>query len=957
MRYSALQRHFFSILALAGALLAAPASADVVHLSASQDNTLYESVSGDLSNGVGSYFFAGNTDNDDLRRGLVAFDIAAGIPSGATINSVTLTLRMSRTKAGTESLSLKRLTADWGEGTSNGDGQEGGGASSTSGDATWIHTFYSTSFWSSSGGDYSGTVSDTTPVAGNGTYTWSSAQMVTDVQAWLDGTQSNYGWILIGNEGTTKTAKRFNSRENGTDPPDLEIDFTPPASTGACCATDGSCTVPGGSSECSIQGGSYEGDGTTCSPNPCPQPTGACCFADATATCSEVTEVSCTGGGGSFEGPLTTCTPNPCAVVLTPFVDALPIPPLAQPVTGSPGGTASYEMTMSEIQQQLHRDLANPTTVWGYGDGTNATAHPGPTILATSNLPVQVTWKNDLREFGTGTLRTDHYLPVDTCAHGADDQSPRTVVHLHGGHVEEADDGYPEDTFLPGAQDVYQYPNNQLTATLWYHDHALGITRLNVIMGLAGFYLVTDSAEQALGLPSGAYEIGLALQDRTFNPDGSFDYPAAWQDSFFGDTILVNGKVWPYLDVDQGKYRFRILGGSNSRHYTLSLSTGAPITVIGTEGGLLPAPVSVPEITVGPGERIDIIIDFAAYAPGTEVFLENSAPAPYPGTPGVGVIPDVMKFVVGSSAGHTSAVPSTLRTIEVLDELDAVEFREFELQKGSDPCSGFKWMINGLGWDDITEYPELETTEVWSFINRSGMTHPMHMHLVMFQILDRQNFDEVGGEIVPIGSPVPPAAEEAGWKDTVRVAPNEIVRVIARFEDYTGKFAYHCHILEHEDHEMMRQFQTVQCGNGDLEPSEECDDGNTTWGDGCSATCDLEDSFTIYGLAEGGSVSVTVDGVLVSVTTTAGQWQSVLAAAVADAINNDETLSQQGVSAVAIGNRVVTNGSIESVVITDPGLSENPLFAVPSLAPWGLAAVSALLLVVAALVLRRRAAP
>jgi spore coat protein A len=646
-------------------------------------------------------------------------------------------------------------------------------------------------------------------VSGNGVYTWSSAQMATDVQDWLDGTYSDYGWIAIGDEATTKSAKRFNSRENGTDPPALTVDFTPPPASGACCAGDGSCTVPGGSSECSAQGGSYQGDGSSCSPNPCPQPAGACCFADATATCTEVTEVSCTGSGGTFEGTLTSCTPNPCPVVLTPFVDALPIPPLAQPVTGSPGGAASYEMTMSEIQQQLHRDLANPTTVWGYDDGTNAAAHPGPTILATTGQAVQVTWKNDLRETGTGTLRTDHYLPVDTCAHGADDQSPRTVVHLHGGHVEEQYDGYPESTFLPGQQAVYQYPNNQQAATLWYHDHALGITRLNVIMGMAGFYLITDSVEQALDLPSGDYQIGLALQDRTFNPDGSFEYPAAWQDSFFGDTILVNGKVWPYLDVDQGKYRFRILGGSNSRHYTLSLSTGAPITVIGTEGGLLPAPVPLSEITIGPGERWEVIIDFAAYAPGTEVFLENSAPAPYPGDPGVGVIPDVMKFVVGSSAGHTNAIPASLRTNEILDELDAVEFRDFELQKGSDPCSGFKWLINGLGWDDITEYPVLGTTEVWRFINRSGMTHPMHMHLVFFQVLDRQNFEEVGGEVVPIGSPVPPSAEEAGWKDTVLVAPNEIVRVIARFEDYVGKYAYHCHILEHEDHEMMRQFQTV----------------------------------------------------------------------------------------------------------------------------------------------------
>jgi len=311
--------------------------------------------------------------------------------------------------------------------------------------------------------------------------------------------------------------------------------------------------------------------------------------------------------------------------------------------------------------------------------------------------------------------------------------------------------------------------------------------------------------------------------------------------------------------------------------------------------------------------------------------------------------------VVGSSPCHTDAIPGTLRPNEVLDEGDAVQFRDFELQKGSDPCSGFKWLINGLGWDDITEYPELGTTEVWSFINRSGMTHPMHMHLVMFQILDRQNFDEVEGEIVPIGSPVPPAAEEAGWKDTVLVAPNEIVRVIARFESYKGKYAYHCHILEHEDHEMMRQFQTVSCGDGELDPGEECDDGNDIDGDGCSATCELEDSLSLYGRGEGGSVQVTVDGVLVSVPTAQYDWPSDVVSALAAAINAEPLLA--GVTAVAIGNTLVTTGTIDSVVITDPGLSETPI-PIPSMSRLGYAIVVVMLALAAGLFFsggRRRA--
>jgi hypothetical protein len=358
-------------------------------------------------------------------------------------------------------------------------------------------------------------------------------------------------------------------------------------------------------------------------------------------------------------------------------------------------------------------------------------------------------------------------------------------------------------------------------------------------MGLAGFYLVRDTVELGLNLPSGEYEVPLVIQDRTFAPDGSLVYPAAWQDHFFGDTILVNGKVWPFLTVKQGKYRLRLLNGSGSRTYELSLSDGAPFEQIGTDGGLLPVPVTVSAVRLAPGERADVIVDFEFYAAGTEIILTNSAPAPFPGTPGEGVIPDIMKFIVSTESGYTLSVPATLRPLETLDELDAVEFRDFELQKGSDPCTGTAWLINGLGWDDITEYPELGTTEVWRFTNRSGVMHPMHMHLVMFEVLDRQAFEEVGGQVVPIGSPIPPPPEEAGWKDTVRVDASEIVRVIARFEDFKGKFPYHCHILEHEDHEMMRQFETVSCGDGALDPGEECDLGvaNGTAGVCCTLTC------------------------------------------------------------------------------------------------------------------------
>jgi spore coat protein A len=459
---------------------------------------------------------------------------------------------------------------------------------------------------------------------------------------------------------------------------------------------------------------------------------------------------------------------------------------------------------MQQVQQKLHRDLPL-TTVWAYGS-----AFPGPVIEAGVGQPVTVKWVNDLRD-GNGQLRTNHYLAVDTCLHGPDmaGATPRTVVHLHGGKIAHKDDGYPEDTFLPGQSRTNYYGNDQPAATIWFHDHALGITRLNVYMGLAGLYIIRDAVENALGLPSGANEIPLVIQDRKFNPDGSLFYPAMWDEHFFGDTVIVNGKVWPYLLVKQGKYRFRMVNGSTSRTYILALSSGATFHQIGTDGGMLPAPVPLAELTFMPGERADVVMDFAGYTNGAQILLTNSAPTPFPGPAGIGVIPNIMKFIVTNLTGHTTALPATLRPLVQLYETNAVMHRDLVLKKGTDLCTGAKWLINDLGWDDVTEFPVLGTTEVWSFINRSGVAHPMHLHLVLMQILDRQPFVFTNNTVVPTGPRVPPAANEAGWKDTVRATPNEITRVIMRFDGFTGRYPYHCHIIEHEDHEMMRQFQVL----------------------------------------------------------------------------------------------------------------------------------------------------
>lgn len=829
-------------LAVAAIVLAAvgPAEAETATLTPSADNTLYESASGSLSNGAGAYLFAGNTgsnqtDAQNTRRALLRFDVAGAVPAGATVTAASLTLRASRVaSSAARTLGLHRATTAWGEGSSNDTGNEGDGTAAQSGDATWLHTFHATGFWASPGGDFVASASASQSVTtSSAVYTWTSSAMATDVQGWLDTPSSNHGWIVLGDESTSATAKRFDSREATTaaNRPTLIVTYTPPPATGACCAASGACSVVS-SASCSAGGGSYQGDGASCAPNPCPQPTGACCLpagtcaadqtlaaclaasgiyngdgtACASASCGGAcclpgspgscadahTASSCTTAGGGFLGPTTTC-----GVDLCPFVDALPIPAVATPVSGVVGGVATYDLAMTQLTQQLHRDLP-ATTVWGYG-GT----YPGPTIEATADDPVTVVWRNQ--------LPAQHLLAVDTCLAGPDvhGDASRAVVHLHGGHTPAAYDGHPERTLAPGESATYVYPNQQLPATLWYHDHAMGVTRLNVYAGLAGMYIVRDAVEVALGLPSGANEVPLVIQDRDLAADGSLEYPEMWMEHFFGDLVLVNGKVWPYLEVPQGKLRFRVLNGSNSRVYTLALSDGATFHVLGGDGGLLPAPVPKTAITLTPGERADVVVDFAGYGAGTELELVNSAPAPYPGTAGVGVVARVMQFRVGAAAGHTAALPSSLRARETLDEGDAVIERSFELQTAADACGGAAWLINGLRFDDLVEMPVLGDTEVWRFLNRSGVTHPMHLHLVMFQILDRQGFTVVDGEIVPSGSPSPPAAHEAGWKDTVAVGPSEIVRVIARFEDHAGLFTYHCHTLEHEDNEMMRQFRAL----------------------------------------------------------------------------------------------------------------------------------------------------
>jgi spore coat protein A len=802
-----------------------------VELIAIKDNILYESATGALSNALGTHLYTGNN-AAGKRRTVLAFDLST-IPEGAEIENAELKLFCNSSSGSTFPVTAQKLLQDWGEGTSQANGNEGAGDASTPGDATWIHTFYDTANWTSAGGSYSSTITATTDVGTQGVfYTWSSPQLNLDVEHWLHMPDENFGWIMRGDEATTNNTKRFSSAQNGTtaNHPRLVIEYVVPP-TGACCFPDGSCEELSGN-QCSMQGGTYQGDGTM-------------------------------------------CMMANCGIQLTPYLDPLPLPGVAVPFSGIAGRAANYRIEMTEQFQQLHSELP-PTRVWGYNGG-----YPGPTIEAFRDSLVTVQWVNNLRVVETGLLRTTHVLNIDTCLHGPNETGtvPVAIPHLHGGKVAPHSDGYPDNAYPPGdSSGIFYYPNIQPAGILWYHDHALGITRLNVMMGLAGLYILRDSNELSLDLPSGEFEVPLVIQDKSFNPDGSMIYHESFQDHFFGNVLMVNGKVWPYLNVKQGKYRFRLVNGSNSRAYTLALSNGAPFTQIGAELGLLEIPVVLDSLTFLPGERYDLIVDFSAYPAGTEIILTNSAPAPFPGFPGVGVIPNVMKFIVQGIPGYTTALPATLAEVEQLLPGNADEERLFELMTtAAPPCGGHvhtMWTINGLGWDDITEFPVLGSTEIWTWHNQSGISHPMHMHLVAFQVLDRQAINEATGQ--PEGPIILPEIHEKGWKDTANSPPGYRTRVIARFDGFTGLYPYHCHILEHEDHEMMRQFEVRPClevtntdisGPGSLAYAIDCaNEGDTIYfasqlaGD----TIILDDTLTIR-------KSITIFNTLPSAVTISGQ--------------------------------------------------------------------------------------
>ncbi len=601
------------------------------------------------------------------------------------------------------------------------------------------------------------------------------------------------------------------------------------------------------------------------------------------------------------------------------FTRSMVVPPAMTPDADTATRT-DYSIAVREFMQQVLPDGFPSTRVWGYGRAADPLPAPGVassfhypafTIEATVDKPVRVTWINDLVDQNRNFI--PHRLPIDTTFPWANPPGPPdgnddgplvpydgpvpVVPHLHGGHVADHSDGFPQAWFLPDAANIpngyqrhgtnygsavpapegaaiFEYSNDQRATTLWYHDHALGLTRLNVYMGLAGFFLLRDSFEQSLGLPAPApsigeapgtrhYEIPIVIQDRTFNTDGSFFYPGSraffdgytgpfmpetnvhpvWNPEFFGDTIVVNGRAWPALDVEPRLYRFRFLNGSNSRFLVLRFDReGIPFHQIGADGGLLSgAPAVRDQLLLGPGQRADVIVDLRGLSAGERVTLLNLGPdEPFGGTydfepanPETTGRVMQLRLVALTSEGTAGSIPSVLPLVQPLattlpsrdltlnEMVGTAEEIPVEALLGTADDGALEWKAG------VTERPRLGDTEIWRILNLTVDAHPVHLHLVQFEVLDRTPFDaeayaeaqqtwlacgKCGAKPRPDDFITGPARQEEPWEsgriDTVTANPGEITRIVATF-DLAGLYVWHCHILEHEDNEMMRPYEVV----------------------------------------------------------------------------------------------------------------------------------------------------
>ena len=606
-----------------------------------------------------------------------------------------------------------------------------------------------------------------------------------------------------------------------------------------------------------------------------------------------------------------------------------------------------YEISVKQFLQQILPAGMPATKVWGYGAVSSDSKRgllvhnaPSLTIEADWKRPVRVKWINDLKN-ADGTY-LPHLLPVDLNLHWANppggtagrDTRPTfattpgpysgpvpMVVHVHGAvGVGDESDGYAEAWYLPAAGNIpagfategtwydffkgkaaanfgvtwgpgfatFQYPNLNRASTIWYHDHTLGMTRLNVYAGPAGFYIIRGGPDgdgavldsrTALPavLPGPApkandkfppdktyYEIPIAIQDRSFNADGSLFYPDTraffdgitgpyipgtdvspiWNPEFFGNTIMVNGNTWPFQTVEQRRYRFRFLNGCNSRFLILDFANipGVEVFQIGNEGGFLAAPVNITanhgnRLLMGLAERADVIVDFTNVALGSYVLGNVGPDEPFgggvPGDDFPVADPDttgqIMQFRVVPAVAPDPTTPPQFLTLPAIVPLPAAtvtrpvalleELSQFfadapaETRLGTvagDPNTGTS-VWTARKWEDpVTENPAVGATEVWEFYNATVDAHPMHIHEVAFEVVDRQAIfvDETNKtvHVVPGSVTTPPEPWETGFKDTVIAYPGQVTRVKVQFNT-PGQYVWHCHIVEHEDNEMMRPFR------------------------------------------------------------------------------------------------------------------------------------------------------
>jgi FtsP/CotA-like multicopper oxidase with cupredoxin domain len=463
-----------------------------------------------------------------------------------------------------------------------------------------------------------------------------------------------------------------------------------------------------------------------------------------------------------------------------PYVAPFVVPPVAQPkgtTKGLDGVTdvPLYDITQKEGLAQILPTIKTP--IFGY-DGIA----PGPTILARKGRPIAVKMTNAL-----------------PATHPQWGYEAWTSTHLHGSASKPQYDGYASDITRPGEYKIYHYPNSQDARMLWYHDHGIHHTAENAYMGLAAVYLLGDEVEDRLPIPKGAYDLPVVITDKMFAADGKFMYDDEGHSGLYGDVILVNGAPWPTLKVARRKYRFRILNASLSRGLRLQLSDSSPMTVIGTDGGLMPAPQQTVQLRVGMAERYEVVIDFARYTAGTKIQLRNLG---VPNSDDFDHTNKIMQFEVTNDPFDpaNNQVPAQLNpNMEVmgLKESDATSTVKLRVHR-----SNSTWKINDATWDDIvtSQYqqvvanPRLGEVQIWEIENTSGgWFHPTHIHLVDFKILSRNGRAPFNYEIGP--------------KDVAFVGENETVRAIMRFAGEEGRYMIHCHNLPHEDHDMMTQFR------------------------------------------------------------------------------------------------------------------------------------------------------